>query len=48
LPTACEIIGAKPPADIDGISYLPTLLGKPRKQKRHEVMYWELGGRQGV
>jgi len=48
LPTACEIIGAKPPADIDGISYLPTLLGKPRKQKRHEVMYWELGGRQGA
>ena len=48
LPTACEIIGAKPPADIDGISYLPTLLGKPRKQKKHDVMYWELGGRQGV
>ena len=48
LPTACEIIGAKPPPDIDGISYLPTLLGKSRKQKRHEVMYWELGRRQGV
>jgi arylsulfatase A len=48
LPTACEIIGAKPPADIDGISYLPTLLGKSRKQKKHEVMYWELGRRQGV
>lgn len=48
LPTACEIIGAKPPADIDGISYLPTLLGKSRKQKKHEVMYWELGRRQGI
>ena len=48
LPTACEIIGAKPPADIDGISYLPTLLGNSRKQKRHEVMYWELRRQQGV
>lgn len=48
LPTACEIIGAEPPADIDGISYLPTLLGKSRKQKTHEVMYWELRRQQGV
>jgi len=48
LPTACEIVGAAAPADIDGISYLPTLLGKARKQKKHDVMYWELGGRQGV
>jgi len=48
LPTACEIIGAKPPADIDGISYLPTLLGNSRKQKKHEVMYWELRRRQGI
>jgi len=23
-------------------------LGKARKQKKHDVMYWELGGRQGV
>ena len=48
LPTACEIIGAEPPADIDGISYLPTLLGKRRKQKQHDHLYWELGGRQGI
>jgi arylsulfatase A-like enzyme len=27
------------PAGIDGISYLPTLLGKPQKQ--HEHLYWE-------
>ena len=48
LPTACEIVGAESPADIDGISYLPALLGKRRKQKKHDVMYWELGGRQGI
>jgi len=48
LPTACEIIGAEPPANIDGISYLPTLLGERRKQKTHDHLYWELGGRQGI
>lgn len=39
LPTACEIAGVSAPAGIDGISYLPTLLGKPQKQ--HEYFYWE-------
>ncbi len=29
------------PGDIDGLSILPTLLGKPRKQKRHKCLYWE-------
>ena len=29
LPTACEIAGVKAPSGIDGISYLPALLGKP-------------------
>jgi len=48
LPTACEIIGAEPPADIDGISYLPTLLGNEQKQRQHDHLYWELGGRQGI
>ena len=48
LPTTCEIIGAEPPADIDGISYLPTLLGEKSKQKTHDHLYWELGGRQGI
>lgn len=40
LPTAAEIAGVKPPSGIDGISVLPTLLGK--KQRQHEYMYWEL------
>jgi uncharacterized sulfatase len=39
LPTACELAGADVPADIDGISYLPTLLGK-QDQRRHEYLYW--------
>ncbi|MDH4242090.1 MAG: sulfatase-like hydrolase/transferase, partial [Phycisphaerae bacterium] len=48
LPTCCELIGVDAPGDIDGISILPTLLGKPGKQKKHKYLYWELGGRQGV
>lgn len=39
LPTLAEIVGVEPPKDIDGISFLPTLLGKT--QKGHEHLYWE-------
>jgi arylsulfatase A-like enzyme len=39
LPTACEIAGAEIPKDIDGISYLPTLLGE--EQPVHQYLYWE-------
>ena len=39
LPTACQLAGINPPNGIDGISYLPELLGK--KQKQHEYLYWE-------
>lgn len=39
MPTACDIAGAGCPDNIDGISYLPTLLGK--KQPKHEYLYWE-------
>jgi len=39
LPTACELAGIDIPAGIDGISYVPTLLGK--SQPEHEYLYWE-------
>jgi arylsulfatase A-like enzyme len=39
MPTAAEIAGAKPPANIDGISMLDALLGK--RQRNHEFLYWE-------
>ncbi|MBW8041730.1 MAG: arylsulfatase [Planctomycetes bacterium] len=48
LPTCCELIGVDAPRDIDGISMLPSFLGKPGKQKKHKYLYWELRGRQGV
>jgi len=39
LPTACEIAGVRPPADTDGLSFLPAMLGK--RQRRPEFLYWE-------
>jgi arylsulfatase A len=39
LPTAAELAGAKAPAGLDGISVVPTLLGK--EQKPHDYLYWE-------
>jgi arylsulfatase A-like enzyme len=41
LPTCCELAGVTPPAGIDGVSYLPTLLGRPDLQKGHPYLYWE-------
>jgi len=51
MPTLAELAGAEVPADIDGISFAPTLLGRSRKQKKHDYLYWEFheqGGRQAV
>jgi arylsulfatase A-like enzyme len=41
LPTLAELAGAPRPADTDGISLLPTLLGRPEQQRKHEFLYWE-------
>jgi arylsulfatase A-like enzyme len=45
LPTIAEVTGAKAPADIDGISILPELIGEKaagHKQSQHDYLYWEL------
>ena len=39
LPTACEIAGVDVPPKLDGVSFLPAMLG--RKQAAHEFLYWE-------
>jgi len=47
LPTVAEVTGAKGPADVDGISILPTLIGESaagHAQKQHECLYWEISG----
>ncbi len=40
LPTMADVIGKRKPKDIDGISFLPALLGK-EGQVEHEYLYWE-------
>jgi arylsulfatase A-like enzyme len=50
MPTLADLAGIEAPGNIDGISFLPTLLGRPG-QKQHEYLYWEFherGGRQAV
>ena len=48
LPTITDIIGCDPPGDIDGVSFLPSLLGQDKKQEKHEHLYWEYNGKQAV
>lgn len=40
MATACDLAGVKPP-NTDGISIVPSLLGKPQTTK-HEHLYWEI------
>ncbi len=44
LPTIAEITGATVPANVDGVSLLPTLLGQNDQQKLHDYLYWEING----
>ncbi len=49
MPTVCEMAGLQNSESIDGISYLPELLGKT--QKKHSSLYFEFheqGGKQAV
>jgi arylsulfatase A-like enzyme len=50
LPTFADLVGKSAPDQIDGISMLPSILGKTA-QASHDHLYWEfheLGGRQAV
>ncbi|MBI1900339.1 MAG: arylsulfatase [Planctomycetia bacterium] len=40
LPTLAEVAGATPPTNLDGVSFLPTLLGAQQKD-RPPYLYWE-------
>jgi len=39
FPTACEMAGTTPPSGLDGVSFLPNLLGG--KVGRERALYWE-------
>jgi arylsulfatase A-like enzyme len=50
LPTFCELAGIKAP-ESDGLSILPSLLGKTNDQAKHAYLYWEFyegGGKQAI
>jgi arylsulfatase A-like enzyme len=42
MPTLAELTGTSDrlPADLDGVSFLPTLLGQDRAQRDHDYLYW--------
>lgn len=51
LPTIAEMTGAKSPADVDGLSILPTLIGEKaagHAQQEHEFLYWEISGQTAI
>ena len=51
FPTLAALTGAELPLDIDGISFVPTLLDQPDEQEKHAYLYWEFyerGGRKAL
>ncbi len=51
MPTLAELADVKTPADIDGMSLVPELLGDKaagRAQPQHEYLYWEIGRQTAV
>lgn len=48
LPTACELAGVDAPKGIDGISFVPTLLGQNEQQKKHDYLYWRFSNQRAV
>ncbi len=51
LPTLTELSGIETPADADGMSILPTLIGDKavgHEQAQHEYLYWEFGPQTAV
>lgn len=51
MPTLVAVAGLERPHYTDGISFLPTLMGKADQQEQHPYLYWEfheLGGRQAI
>ena len=47
LPTLAALCGAETPTDVDGLSFLPSLL-QQGEQATHDFLYWEYGGQLAV
>jgi arylsulfatase A-like enzyme len=47
MPTLAEVAGSTAPKGIDGLSFVPALLGQG-EQKKHDFMYWELAQGNGL
>jgi len=43
LPTFANLAGAKLTQPTDGVSLVPTLLGKPEDQRNHDLLFWDYG-----
>lgn len=41
MPTFAALIGSQKPEKTDGLSFVPTLLGKNDRQVQHDYLYWE-------
>jgi uncharacterized sulfatase len=48
FPTACDIANIKPPKDIDGLSFLPSLKGNHEKQKDHKYLFWMFSNKKAI
>ncbi|MGH2624784.1 MAG: sulfatase-like hydrolase/transferase, partial [Sphingobacterium sp.] len=51
MPTLCDLLNLERPARVDGLSILPTILGRTSEQKQHKYLYFEYpeyGGQQAV
>jgi len=49
LPTAMDLAGMESPSGVDGISFLPVMMGN--RQRSHPYLYWEFpmqGGKQAI
>jgi arylsulfatase A-like enzyme len=46
MPTVADITGVSAPVDVDGISFLPTLLNR-KGQAEHDYLYWEFHEKKG-
>ena len=46
MPTACELAGTQAAPDTDGVSFLPTLLGKT--QESHEYLFWRYQSKRAI